>query len=234
MKFISSPKISSIISPFTIKTINLSFIFIRNYSHSLGELTDFQKEAIIGLILGDLHISKVKTTHNARLMFVQGIKNSDYLIHLYELFSEYCLCTPKVRCRPDKRTNKTYYSAVFTTRMLPVFNYYHSLFYMDRGVKAIPSDIGNLLTPIGLAYWAMDDGCKHRKNFYLNTDSFTLEDTLLLIKVLKDNFDLNCTYQVKRKGQYRIYIKRNSIEKFKTLVTPYFHRSLLYKLEFSY
>ena len=44
----------------------------------------------------------------------------------------------------------------------------------------------------------MDDGNKSRNNFYLNTDSYTLSEVELLIKVLKSNFDLNCTYH-KRK-----------------------------------
>lgn len=88
-----------------------------------------------------------------------------------------------------------------------------------------------MFPPVGLAYWRMDDGNKHRTHFYLNTDSFSLDDTILLIKVLKENFDLNCSFHKKRKGQYRIYILKDSIEKFKTLVTPYFHQSMLYKLQ---
>ena len=52
----------------------------------------------------------------------------------------------------------------------------------------------------------------------------------VLIKVLKDKFDLNCSYHVKRIGQYRIYIKIDSMDKFKSLVTPYFHESMKYKL----
>jgi len=77
----------------------------------------------------------------------------------------------------------------------------------------------------------MDDGNKHRTHFYLNTDSFSLDDTLLLIKVLKENFDLNCTSQkVTGKDQYRIYIKSDSMNKFRSLITPYFHESMMYKL----
>jgi LAGLIDADG DNA endonuclease family len=52
----------------------------------------------------------------------------------------------------------------------------------------------------------MDDGNKHRTHFYLNTDSFSLDDTLLLIKVLKENFDLNCSYHIKRKGQNTVSV----------------------------
>jgi len=205
-------------------------LILRHYSsYNLG-LSDFQREALIGLILGDLHISRLKITHNTRLMFKQSYINSSYLVHLYTLYCDYCLSEPKFKKYYDKRTNKIYYSIYFNTRMLSIFNYYHSLFYIN-GVKTIPSNIGELLTPIGLAYWAMDDGNKNKKNFYLNTDSLSLDEVQLLIKVLKDNFDLDCTFHVKRKGQYRIFIQVKSMDRFRSLVYPYFHPSMYYKLK---
>jgi hypothetical protein len=143
---------------------------------------------------------------------------------------DYSETKPKFRSRYDKRTNKTYHTLYFQTKSLPFFNYYHSLFYDSLGKKIIPSNISELLTPIGLAYWAMDDGGKSRSNYYLNTDSFSLVEIQLLIKVLKDKFELNCTYHIKRKGQYRIYILIDSMSKFRQIVAPYFHPSMLYKL----
>ena len=41
--------------------------------------------------------------------------------------------------------------------MLPCFNYLWDLFYIDK-VKTIPSNIGDILTKVGLAFWIMDDG----------------------------------------------------------------------------
>lgn len=130
----------------------------------------------------------------------------------------------------NKRTNKVYTSIDFHTYSLPCFNYYYDLFYVN-GVKIIPLNISELLTPAGLAYWAMDDGTKHSNGFDLSTHSFSLTEVKLLIKVLKENFDLNCTYHKKAKEQYSIYIKTDSMNKFRALVTPYFHESLLYKLK---
>ncbi len=40
-------------------------------------------------------------------------------------------------------------------------------------MKVIPYNIDQLLTPIGLAYWFMDDGYAERSGFILCTDSFT-------------------------------------------------------------
>jgi len=81
---------------------------------------------------------------------------------------------------------------LFNTNTLPIFNEFYELFYLE-GKKVVPKNIGDLLTPIGLAYWAMDDGTKTGSGFRLNTQSFTLEENQLLIQVLKKKFDLNCT-----------------------------------------
>ena len=43
------------------------------------------------------------------------------------------------------------------------------------------------MTVEGLAYWAQDDGNKSGSGFYLNTQSFTLDENQLLIYVLKHN-----------------------------------------------
>ena len=61
------------------------------------------KDILIGLCLGDLHIQKEYA--NARLMFVQGALNKEYLDLLYQLFSSYCSMVPKTGSgAPNKRT----------------------------------------------------------------------------------------------------------------------------------
>lgn len=175
----------------------------RNFAKPGKRLTNIERdtfsvtpnfhEVIIGSCLGDLFIRRDKK--NARLIFKQGIVHKDYINHLFNLFSTYSnMEAPKHHEYLDKRTSKTYTSVVFNTYSLPCFNYYHDLFYVN-GVKRIPDNIGELLTPIGLAYWAMDDGTKRSNQFIFCTDSYTLSEVELLILVLKNNFDLNCTCQ---------------------------------------
>jgi hypothetical protein len=186
------------------------------------------QEVIIGCSLGDLHIRKY--VNFALLQFKQGSINEAYVLHLYDLFKYCCGTGPRyIVQKPDSRTGKVYSSITFSTYSLPCFNYYHELLYVN-GVKRIPLNIGELLTARGLAYWAMDDGVKHSSGFTFCTNSYTLSDVELLIKVLKQNFDLNCTIHKYRKDQYRIYIKADSMGNFRSLVTPYFHSSMMYKL----
>jgi hypothetical protein len=160
-------------------------------------------DIIIGLSLGNLYIRR--EYKNARLMFEQGLIHESYILHLYDLFKDYCNSSPAYSDRkPDSCTGKIYFRITFNTYSLPCFNYYYDLFYKDR-VKTIPLNIGELLTARSLAYWAMDDGNKKGNGFHLNTHSYTLSEVELLIKVLKQNFNLNCSIQKSVKNQLIIY-----------------------------
>jgi ribosomal protein S8 len=87
-----------------------------------------------------------------------------------------------------------------------------------------------LLTPISISYWAMDDGYKNNNNFCFCTDSFNINEVKLLSQTLENKFSVFSTLQNVRKEQYRIYIRSESMPKFKDLVKPHFHHSMLYKL----
>lgn len=208
--------------------------------YSTSRLTNSQRESfivtpqlheiIIGVSLGDLFIRKVPKGKNAFLNFEQGLINEGYILHLYDLFKDYCSLAPKKYDRlPDKRTGKVYSRIQFYTYSLPCFNYYHSLFYVN-GIKIVPKNIEQLLTAKGLAYWAQDDGYKYQEGFLFCTESFTLEEVKLLIKTLKDKFGLNCGSKKRDTDKYRLYIWKNYMEKFRELVQPHFHKSMLYKL----
>ena len=90
-----------------------------------------------------------------------------------------------------------------------------------------------MLTARSLAYWAMDDGSADRSGFVFHTNSFTLAEVQLLVKALKDKFDLNCSIHTrndKLNKPYMIYIKANSWVRFKNLVDPYVIPHFKYKL----
>jgi len=124
----------------------------KDYKNSL-KLSSFLKEALIGLILGDIFISKYGRQKNVRLVFDQSKdKHSNYLYYLYSLFEPFVGTEPKSTNRkPDKRTGLVYNSLVFKTFSLSCFNEYHSMFY-PNGKKIIPLNIEEYLTEVGLAF----------------------------------------------------------------------------------
>jgi len=218
-------------------------------------LQDELKQILVGLIMGDLYIQKKtiqkKTIKNGApfeewaleslekpyyifnpyLKFAQGTVHQNYLFHLYDLFKSYCRSEPKITTDlPHKRTGKIYTKVRFITRSLPCFNELYELFYPE-GKKIIPLNIGDLLTPLGLAYWICDDGsfCKRYRVVILNTQGFRLEEVNLLAQILNDKFTLNCTIN-KNRNSYVIRIPKKSLPILQALLKRHMPSMMLYKL----
>jgi hypothetical protein len=223
IKINSIDKLMSVLNTNNLYEDYLTFTKVRELSSDL-------KGILLGLVLGDTYIQQITPNVNSRLMFKQGAVHKEYILHLYELFKSFTETPIKETTRFDKRVNKTYHGLEFTTLWYPCFNEFRTLFYNNEGNKTIPANIGELLTPLSLAYWAMDDGTKQSSGFTFCTDSFNLPEVQLLISSLKEKFDLNCNLVNYSKGCYRIYIKADSMDKFRNLVQPYFHPSMEYKL----
>lgn len=223
IKINSTDKLMSVLNANNLYEKYLTFSKVRELSLDL-------KSILVGLILGDTHVQQMTPNVNSRLMFKQGAVHKEYISHLYELFRLFTETPIKETTRFDERVDKTYNGLEFTTLRYPCFNEYRSLFYNIEGVKTIPANIGELLTPLSLAYWVMDDGTKQSSGFTLCTDSFSLSEVKLLISTLKEKFDLNCNLVNYNNKSYRIYIKAESMGKFRDLVQPYIHSSMEYKL----
>jgi hypothetical protein len=112
---------------------------------------------------------------------------------------------------------------------MPCLTELYYLFY-PNGVKVIPEDIYNILTPIALAHMIMGDGSVKSHGLIICTDSYSIEDTIRLINVLIIKYRLECTLRVPRKNQYRIYIRQSSMPLLQDIVSPHFHFSMLYKI----
>ena len=82
------------------------------------------------------------------------------------------------------------------------------------------------LTGLGIATWYMDDGSNGHYGYIFCTNGFSKDDVQLIQKFFKEKFDINTTI---RKDNV-IYIKADSKQKFKNLVSPYIIESMKYKL----
>lgn len=142
-----------------------------------------QKEALIGIILGDGFLERSKSSHNTRLRIEQAYPEKEgYLRSLYDLFEPMTSMVPTILSRKDKRNGTITQSLYFRTLAMPCLNFYYELFYVNK-VKIIPRalrarqkrNLGELLTARGLAYWIMDDGGKSVHNqTILHTRAFSL------------------------------------------------------------
>jgi hypothetical protein len=85
---------------------------------------------------------------------------------------------------------------------------------------------------ISLAYWIMCDGSWAGGGLVLWTNSYNFQSLQIMLIILTNKFDLDCTLQIanKDKGQYKIYIRARSVPHLRSLVLPHFHSSFYYKL----
>jgi hypothetical protein len=122
----------------------------------------------------------------------------------------------------------------FQTLTVPVFADLFSRFYDDKRRKVIPDDIVKDLNAISLAYWFAGDGGKfdftgHSKSISLHTQGFKHQEVLTLVAALSIKFGWDVV-PIRSKGKDQWYIKIKNFDQFITLVGPYIHPSLVYKL----
>ena len=190
------------------------------------KLPNYQNSVIIGLLLSDGWLIVVSKTSNARLGFKQAINNAQYVWFVFNELSHYCSSYPHLT--KGIRAGKPYFGLQFFTRYLPCFTELHSLFY-PQGVKVIPNNIYELLTPVALAHLVMGDGGAQKHGLTICTDSYKLVDVVRLMNVLMIRYRLDCTIRVPRENQYRIYIRQSSMRLLVSIVSPYIYSSMLYK-----
>jgi hypothetical protein len=98
-------------------------------------------------------------------------------------------------------------------------------------LKIVPLAIGEMLTPLSLAYWLCDDGTfdKRRGVVKFCTESFSDSDVDLLLEVLSNKFGLKCRKDSHGNG-FRIIIVKSSLNQFRELVRPHLPSCMLYKI----
>lgn len=189
---------------------------------------------IFGSLLGDCYGNR-KSREGIRFAFKQSSKNKEYLFWLYHFFLERGYCSNNEPRKFDitlkiGEESKLYHRYEFNTFTFRSFNWIYKLFY-KKSVKYINPKISNYLDAQALAIWIMDDGCWTQYGVRISTNCFTLKEVQLLVKLIHTKFFLNCSIQkIQKPGQYSLYIKADSIERLRSLVLPFFTKSMLYKL----
>ncbi len=199
--------------------------FLRIGPHNMDILS-----IIYGSLLGDSHAER--RSLGTRVSFYQEAIHSDYLKWLHEIISSLGYCTltlPKIVTRLGAH-GKIRQVIRFHTFTYFSWNDIYDQWYLN-GVKRVPINIADYLSPLALAIWIMDDGGRVGKGLKLATNSFTFEDTTRLTDVLFKLYGIKATTQ--KTGvvnQYHIYIWSDSMPLLRSIVKPYMVSSMFYKL----
>ena len=184
----------------------------------------------MGSLLGDAYAEK--HGNGTRICFQQEHFNFQYLMWFHSYLSKFGYCSetkPKVTTRLGKG-GKLRYISRFKTYTYTSFNWIHELWYKNN-IKQVPANIAEYLTPLALAIWIMDDGCKVGKGLKFSTNSFSYNECLNLVKALNDNFNLKASVQsAGSNDQYVIYIWKESMNDLRNIVSPYIIPEMKYKI----
>jgi len=193
------------------------------------KILDRQNAIIIGSLLGDGYLDKNRYG-SICLEVKQKSDHKDYIFWLWKELKNLCGRQPSQR--------KDNHQWRLLTRYGKELKFYHDLFYKNRK-KIIRKDIIRILKhPLSLAIWYMDDGTLDRRvhNHYayrFATHCFSKAEQKILVAALYENFGLKVTIQkttMRGKKRYRLYIGKDSRDKFETLIRPYIVQSFRYKL----
>lgn len=207
-------------------------IRLNKHSRDITVLSYNTFSQLVGHLLGDGSLMYSRTSVTPYFVFTQTVKRFEYIWHVYQTLSSYCGRIPLFN--PGLRKGVPYPFMQVLTRSYPALSVLHELFYLanpnGKGyIKVISYELLYYLNPVSLAYWAMDDGACAPKGFYLHTEGFTFMESYKLAAMLHYQFGLHSTIQL-HEGKPIIKIATKSMTLFRSIVTPHFHQSMLYKL----
>ncbi|WML54319.1 hypothetical protein RCG17_06640 [Neobacillus sp. PS3-12] len=202
------------------------------------------KGILSGMLLGDGSLSYGGGA-NAFLRIQHSEKQLDYLLYKSKLIEPmFKFHIAEIKPSGPKNPNTNYslktHRDKFLTKIIKIV--------YPKGKKKVTTEWLNWLTVEGLALWYMDDGCLVKSYSYnksgiwriyrrvceFSTQGFTLEENQLLIKFLKEKFDLDCKVKkttMKKYGTYyKIKVMTPSANKMFEMIKPYIIPGMEYKI----
>lgn len=197
--------------------------FNKYISNSI-KLNPYMLSVVVGVLLSDGWLNSNRK--NVRLGLKQSLANFKYLWFVFTILSHITKSVPFLVS--GVRLDKRLFGVQFNTRSLPCLTELHSKFY-HNGVKIIPENIYDLLTPVTLAHWIMGDGAVGKSGLTICTESYTPQEVVRLMNVLKIKYDVDSTVHARGKS-FRIYFGKASTVKIYNIVKPHMCDSMLYKI----
>ncbi|OGN10127.1 MAG: hypothetical protein A3C64_00455 [Candidatus Yanofskybacteria bacterium RIFCSPHIGHO2_02_FULL_41_12] len=197
------------------------------------KLSDYQKEVLIGLLLGDGHLETQNNGKTYRLKIEHTYWQKEYTDWLYQIFKDWVLTAPQEK---EQAVNDVLYKKYwFSTVSHGAFRFYAQQFYQNKH-KILPKLIHKWLSPLAITVWFMDDGSlksnRHRALIF-NTQSFSKTEVLRLSKIMEDKFGIAMALRKqsrKTEELYQLITIKDGAEKLAELIKPYILPSMKYKL----
>ena len=103
--------------------------------------------------------------------------------------------------------------------------------YKD-GIKKVPDNIEEFLSPLAIAIWTIDDGSRSGKSIKWCTNAFNYEDCMSLVNILYKKYNIKCSINsAGKKDQYVIYVIKDSMPTLVNIIKDYIVPSIMYKIQ---
>ncbi|MCK9330629.1 MAG: hypothetical protein M0Q94_12195 [Candidatus Cloacimonetes bacterium] len=195
-------------------------------------LLPYELEILLGGLLGDSHIRK----DNNIIQFGHSDKQIEYLNWKHDKLSRistevWKIITKDNYIRYNFQTIQEYKNDMKSIKLL----------ICDKeGNKKLSRKWLNLLSPLSLAIWWMDDGCLsiHKGNRYgkLCTHNFSYEENLIIQNYFKVVWDIKVDIKKEKDKYYFCRFNVENLKKLIFLIYPYVLEipSMLYKINLNY
>lgn len=201
-------------------------------------MTNFQREMIIGQILGDAHIEKV--TKNCRLSFSFGTAYQEYADWIHNNLQDFC-SNGVYSISSQVSSSNSHRNYRLKTMTLPIFTEYHNLFYKynvakKRYVKVVPTTIVETMSGVVLAHFIMGDGSYGKDGrVRIFTNNYTYRECILLSEAITNQCNIECRVLFDRLGkdgnkQFILTIGKKQLDKLQSYTKDYMHHSMLYRI----
>jgi len=187
-------------------------------------LSDRCKEIILGSLLGDGSLNIQKPYKNARFSFRHSINQKDYFLwkvnEMKEISSENCIWEQD----NGRGKHKIRYQSLATESLTELYKLTH-----PHGKFEIRRKWLNLLTPLSLCVWWLDDGSlvSDCRQGVFCTDDFEYDQLMIVVRYFNKVWELNPRIgRVAKKGprseQYRLWIRSSEeLKKFFRIIIPH-------------
>lgn len=185
-----------------------------------------------GSLLGDGHAELRPDGRGTRLGFYQEASHQEYLLWFHNLVASLGYCNPTQPLIQTRLGSGGVIRSIlrFHTYTYSSLNFLYYEWYV-KGVKVVPANISDYITPLALAIWIMDNGGRVGYGLKLATNSFSYGDCTRLSLIIYEKYGIKSSVQSAGvPNQYIIYIWSESMPILREIVRPYIVSSMLYKL----
>lgn len=212
--------------------------------YKFNSLSQNELSVIMGGLLGDSSYSK----KDNNIIFSHSIKQKEYIEWKHNILSN--ISNPLHIRNVGKSiiTNEDLFNINFCTKnnknLNVEYKYIRSIIFDKNGKKTVNRKWLNMLTPLSLAIWWMDDGClsvhKNKNGSIsrygkLSTNSFSLEEQYIMKKYFKTVWDIDVKI-TPEKNKYFLRFTVPNLKKLFSIIYEYVIEvpSMIYKIDMKY